>query len=308
MEGLAVAHPARAAAGDEGQRAALFHPAQKFGGFFHDGHIGGKVGVEHAGKAHAAQRGHHFALHVGADGIPKLFAQGRAHAGGGLHNHVAGGVAQSLPHLAGVVALYQSAGGAHVDALAAADAGGIGQLALEGAGDMGVEAPLHHVDDPHALVLGAGGDAAAADDALGVILYQVKGAVVVLLLGQYALKAVGFIDPVLLAQAQQLAVAAAHAAHAVLVVGGEDELQVGLAGGLHLGGVGEHLHALADRVHTGGQQAFGTLYLHHAHTAGAVYALDLLQVAKGGDGDADLVGGLQHGGARRRLTGHIVDL
>ena len=189
---------------------------------------------------------------------------------------MASGVAQRGPHLVGVVPLHQRAGGADVDALAAADAGGIRQLALEGAGDVGVEAALHHVDDAHALVLGAGGDAAAADDALGVVLQKVRGAVIVLALGQNALEGVGLIHAVLLAQPQQLAVAAAHAAHAVLVVGGEDELQIGLAGGLHLGGVGEHLHAFAHRVDAGGQQVLGPLHLHHADAAGAVHALDFL--------------------------------
>ena len=32
----------------------------------------------------AAQRGDHFALHVGADGHAEAFAQGGAHAGAGL--------------------------------------------------------------------------------------------------------------------------------------------------------------------------------------------------------------------------------
>ena len=36
--------------------------------------------------------------------------------------------------------------------LAAADAGGVRQLALEGAGDVGVEAALHHVDDALSLI------------------------------------------------------------------------------------------------------------------------------------------------------------
>ena len=39
------------------------------GGLLHDGEVGRGVGVENAVKAQAAQRGDHFALHVGADGL-----------------------------------------------------------------------------------------------------------------------------------------------------------------------------------------------------------------------------------------------
>ncbi len=141
---------------------------------------------------------------------------------------------------------------------------------------MGIEAALHHIDHAHALVLGAGGDAAAADDALGAILDQVRGAVIILPLGQNALKGIGFVHAVLLAQPQQLTVAVAHAAHAVLVVDRENQLQIHLAGVLHPLGVGEYLHALAHRVDTGGQQVLCALYLHHADPAGAVHPLDLL--------------------------------
>ena len=276
MEGLAVAHPARAAAGDEGQRAALLHPVQKFGGLLHDGEVGGVVHVKDLVEAQAAQGGDHLALHVGADGQAELLAQGRPHAGGGLHDDMAGGVAQRGPHFVGVVPLHQRAGGADVDALAAADAGGVRQLALEGAGDVGIEAALHHIDHTHALILGAGGDAAAADDALGVVLQKVRRAVIVLALGQNALESVGFVHAVLLAQAQQLTVAIAHTAHAVLIVDGEDQLQIHLSGILHPLGVGEYLHALAHRVDAGGQQVLCALHFHHADPAGSVHPLNLL--------------------------------
>ena len=69
-------------------------------------------------------------------------------------------------------------------------------------------------------------------------------------------------------------------------------------GGAHLAGEA----ALGDpQLLPQGLEILHALHLHHAHPAGAVL-VDVLQVAKGGDVDAVLPGGLQDGGALLGLT------
>jgi len=65
VEILRKLDPAGAAAGELGQSHGLpvdqggLETHQQLGAFFKDGQIGGEVGVEHAGEAQPAQRGHH---------------------------------------------------------------------------------------------------------------------------------------------------------------------------------------------------------------------------------------------------------
>ena len=76
----------------------------------------------------------------------------------------------------------------------------------------------------------------------------------------------------------QFAAAVAHTGQTVFVVGREHQLEIGLAGGKDLGGVGEDLHPLVDRIDAGGNQTLGTLDLDDADPAGADL-VDLLEVA-----------------------------
>src|SRR5690242_4367278 len=74
-----------------------------------------------------------------------------------------------LPHV--VLALeHQRAGGAHPDAVAAVDAGRVGQPDVELGGDAGVEPPARHRDGERVLgVLAAGLHALVAQDAARVV-------------------------------------------------------------------------------------------------------------------------------------------
>ena len=212
--GFAEFYPARAAACDQRQCAAVFHALNKLGGLLHDGEVGRGVGVEHAVKAQAAQRGDHFALHVGADGHAEAFAQGGAHAGRGLHHNMLGRVAQRSPHLGGVVFFRQRAGGTHGDALAAGNAGGIAQRRFKRAADVRGEAALVGADHTHGLVGLAGGHTAAAQDALVVVAHHMRRGIV----DGVALAAADeahAVDAVVAAELLQLTVGAAHAGEAV---------------------------------------------------------------------------------------------
>ena len=127
VEGLAVGHPAGRAGGDHRQRAAVLDAVDQLARFLHDGQVGAEIGIKHAGKAQPAQGGGQFAGHVAAHGHAELLAQGRAHSGGRLHNHMLFGVTQQLPHQPCLILFAQGAHRAHRDALPAGDAGGGGK-------------------------------------------------------------------------------------------------------------------------------------------------------------------------------------
>ncbi len=248
--------------------------------------------------ARSAQGGDHLALDVGANRHIEGFPQGDPDGGRGLDHHMLMGVGEGPPHVAGVVLFGDGPSGADHDALAAGDAGHVPQALLKGAADMGGEAPVVGADDPHRLPLLAGGHTPAAEDALVVIPEHVLGGVVKLVLGVLPGVDVFVVDPEVLAELLQLAVAAAHAGKALLLVGGKDQLQINLAGGEDPLGVGEHLHPLRHRVDAGGHQVFEALYLHHADAAGA-NLVNVLQKTQGGDINGQLPGSLQDGGALR---------
>jgi len=153
------------------------------------------------------------------------------------------------------------------------------------------------VQDPDSLHVPAGADAPAAEDALAGVADDRVRQVVDGRLALLALEA-DLVDSQLVAQALQLAVLVALAGQALAVVVGQDQLDVGLDGLAHLGGVGPDVHALGHLQGAGGGQVAHRrpldVGLDHAHAAGADL-VDVLQEAQAGDLDPRLAGG-QHGG------------
>ena len=142
--------------------------------------------------------------------------------------------------------------------LAASHTGNIAQRLLESTANLGVEATVIGADDRHVLIL-AGGNTAAAQDALGVVALQVQGGEVLASSRHSALKAVLLFNAHVVAQLLELAIAAALAGQTFLIVDRQQQLQGHLPGLLDLGGVGEHLHTIVDRIHAGGYQGLGAL-------------------------------------------------
>ena len=216
-----------------------------------------------------------------------------------------GGGVQGGQHAGGVVLLGESAGGAGHNALAAGDAVHLGQIPVEGAADVGVEAPVVGADDAHLLGLAAHGGAPAAEDAFGVVPHQVGGGG--LNLGGHVVVGVPHrVDAQVAGQLEQLAVAVAGAGEAVHPVVGEDQLQGELAGLAYPLRVGVDLHPLGHGVDAGGHQALGSLHLHHADAAGADL-VDVLQETQRRDVEARGAGRLQHRGALGNGDGDVVD-
>ena len=306
IELLAVLHPAGTTAGDDGQVLPGFQPLHELGGLLHDGHVGGKVGIEYPVEAQAAQGGGHFALHIGADGHTERLTQGGPDTGGGLDNDVLLGVVDGGPDGVGLHHGSDGPGGTGYDALAAVDAGALPQGDVKAGAHMSLKAPLGNCDGAHPHHLLAGGHTPAAEDALAVVADEVGGAGVDLIVVFLPLESHIVVHAVFPAQPLELALAAAGTAEALLVVDGQQQLQVGSAGGLDPFGVGEHLHSLGNGIDTGGDQVLSPLHLHHAHAAGPDL-VDAFEIAQGWDGNTGGVGRLQDGGAGGGAAGDIVD-
>ena len=265
---LAELDPSGRAGGDQRQYSAVLHSVDKLMGFLHNGHVGAEISVEYLIKAQAAQSGNHFALYVGADGHTEFLAQSGADRRSGLNHNMLLGIGDSGDHLVDLILFTQSAGGAVYDALAAGYAGHVAQILFKGAADMGIEAAAVGADHAHELIL-AGGHAAAAEDTLIIVANHMQGGLVQRRLGILALKGVDVLHAVVTAQLLQLAVFASHTGEALLIMGGEHQLQGHLSGLHDSGGVGVDLHALVNRINAGGNQGLCPDNLDHTDTAGA---------------------------------------
>ena len=305
--GFDVLDPAGGAGGHHGQDhflagEGLGDALQELGAFFHDGQVGGPVGVEHGVEAQTAQgRGQTAGLR-GAGGNAEAFADAHADGGSGLHDHVLVGVVDGGPDAFLMVGLFQSANGADHGALTAESAVGIADRDILGGADQGLEAAVLSVQDADFLDLVADADAAAAEDALGHVAGEGFADVDVaeVLLAFVA----AFGDAQLQAQSLQFAGLVAFAGQAVAVMVGDQQLVQDLAGFAYALGIGEDLHTVAGFDHAGGLQTAGVAhFLDHADTAGAEL-VDAFQIAQAGDMDAVLLGRLEDGAS---LSGFAFD-
>ena len=227
-------------------------------------------------------------------------ANGRRHLydGGDLR------VLQSRRDFGGVVPDGQSAGGAVGDALAAESAVRLGKDPVQTHAHGGAGTAALHVPDLQRLDLVADLDAPHALDALALLADQIAvlGPVVFL-----HVPGIGIVDDVQLrGQVLELAVFGAHAGGAVAVVLGEDQLQIGLPGGLGPVGVGMDDHSLGDFLGAGGDQTLKAVHLDHADAAGGDL-VDAPQIAEGGDLDPEGRGGVQDRGSFRNAAAASVD-
>ena len=123
---LGKMHPAGAAAGELGQGAILFgDSADQLAGLFHNGQIGGEVGIQHIIGTQCAQQCHHLAFHKGAGFHAEFLAQRGANRGRGADHQHPIGVGGRLTNLGAFVPLHDAVHRAGVDALAAVDTDGV---------------------------------------------------------------------------------------------------------------------------------------------------------------------------------------
>src|SRR5690242_8597096 len=220
-----------------------------------------------------------------------------------------------LPHVV-LAGEHQRAGGAYPDAVAAVDAGRVGQADVELGGDAGVEPPARHRDGERVLgVLAAGLHALVAQDAARVVadvavvvdldrlghrVGRVAGRRVVLArpggvplpgrVSRGGRPVPAGVGPVLLDPAADLGRGQRH-------VGGRgQEFQHHPPAGAHPFGAGLHGHAGFGLARAGGHQRPRPLDLHHADPA-HVHRGEGLQVAQRRRVDALLPARVQQGGA-----------
>ena len=141
------------------------------------------------------------------------------------------------------------------------------------------------------VLIGAGSDTAAAENALGVIADQMHRGFIPRHVGLYAVEAVCLLHAQLVAQGLKLAASVAFAGKAVAVMHRQEHFQRHFSGFLNRRGIGQNLHALIHRINAGGNEGTRSLYLDHAHAASADF-IDSLQVAKGGNINSGLPCGL----------------
>ena len=216
---LAILDPAGRAGGDKGQHAAVAYPLKQLVCLLHDGEVGGEIGVKDLVEAEPAKGCDHLAGHVGAYLVAERLAQSDSDRGSGVDYDILIGIRNGLKDLGGVVLLIESAYGAVDYALTAGDAGILVKRQLKRGADVSVESSGVCADNADSLIV-AGGDAAAAEDALAVIPYHVGSGVVILECGVFACEGVLIGHAVVAAELLKLAVAAAYAGEAFLPVGG----------------------------------------------------------------------------------------
>ena len=286
---LGVPHPSGAAGGEHGQLVffGMGQALHKFAALFHDGQVGGKIGVEHVVKADGLEHRHHTADGGLLQTQAEALAPGGADSRRDLHHADLFRIVERRKNLVGIVTGAQRAHGTVGDALAAIGTAGILQLQPVAHAHTGMGAGAGHVPDVHVLDLIAERNAAHAIDALGRFTDQ---NVLVVPGAEHGLLREGQIQHVHFpGQRLQRAVAAAGAAGAVGVVAGEDQLDVQPPCSAHAGRIGTDHHALFTGGVAGSHQQIVALYLYHAHPAGADL-IHILQIAQRGDPQTQLAG------------------
>ena len=271
---LYKAYPAWAAAREHGPTAAvalalggLTQALEQLGALLHNGEVGREVGVEHVLKAYAAQ-----CAGQALDGgllarNAELLAPGTTHGRRNLHQHDLVGIGERIEHGLGVVALAQRTRGAMRNALAARDAVGLADRRAPAGAHGSMRGAVGQVPNAQSLHALAYLDAAHAFNAL--VVFADDGEIVVPTLARQMLLIRQVKNAQVVGDGLQVAVAAAHAARALRIVLGQQQLHVGSAGLACLGAVGVDHHAVEHVVVAGGNQLVAALDLDHAHAATA---------------------------------------
>jgi len=243
---------------------------------------------------------------VSSPGLRPNLADGDADRGGDLDDAVLVGIAQGVPRLGGLVVLVDGADGAVRGALAALDAGRLGERGARGGGHARLLAAADVLEGPDILHLLADLGAAAALDALHRVEDDGgrggvdRGDEHFLLEGIVADAEVG-------GELLELAVPGARALEAVVRVVREDELEDRTAHADDVGVVRRDLHALGGLRAAGAEELRRTGVPDDADAARGG-RLEVRMEAEGRDLDVGEGRGLEDGGAIRDFDGNAVDL
>ena len=305
---LAILDPTGRARGDHGQSAAVVQTTDQLIRFLDDRKVCGHVHIEHAIKAKTTDSGNHLSLAIGAGLIAKAFTDLSTHRGCGADINLFGGIRKSLEHLICVISLVKSARRTSNDALSAVDAGGSIQGHIHSSTDHGIKATVVSTDHADSLHVTASRNTTTAQNTFACITNDRRGGIINGAIGFRTLKMI-FVNAVFSAKALQLAGRRTHARQTILIVIGNQKLQIHLTGCRDLGRIRNNLHALADGVNTGGDHAEGLASLGDLDKAQTTSAdlIDVLQIAKSGDVDTGFLSRIQNGRTLRSSDRHTVN-
>ena len=138
----------------------------EFAPFFHDGQVGGEIGIKHIIKAQRPERGSHFSYRCFLMAKSKMLCPGGSHGRRDLDDGRDIRIFQRRRNFGGVVTDGQGAGRAVGDALAAKRTVRFGEFPVQAHAYCGAGTAAFHVPDLQRLDLVADFDAAHAFDAL----------------------------------------------------------------------------------------------------------------------------------------------
>ena len=308
--------PRGAAARDERELTAVREALDELGALFHDRDVGGEVRIEHLVEAEHAESRVDLAGRELARLHAESFAEGDADGRSNLDDAGLGGIAESLPYLGGLVVLVDRADGAVGRALAALDAGRLGELDVGRRSHDGLFAAADELESPDVLHLLAHLGATAALDALVGIENDRRRGVVDVAMDDF-LRERDVANAEVGGDILKFAGAGTRALQTVGRMVREDELENGLADLDDVGIVGQDLHPL------GGLGAAGTEKLGRRNElsglgaarkeltddadAAARASLEIGMVAERGDLDVGGLGSRENRGALGNRNGLAVD-
>jgi len=139
---------------------------QDFGTFFHDGEVGGKVGIEYVVETQFAEGVNHFSGYQCAGRQAEFFSQGGTYGGGSLDNYDLIGVGQIVQKAVGVIPFGQCAYRTYGYALTTVGTFAVFHHSVEGRGYRCVESAADGSQCADCLYIVADTFASAAEDAL----------------------------------------------------------------------------------------------------------------------------------------------
>jgi hypothetical protein len=131
-----------------GSLPPFFDTLNELVGFFHDGKIGGEIGIEDFLKAYSAQSGNHFASDVGTYRQSEALAERGAYGRSGIDDNILGRVAARAAQTLSVSSFSCSAPVGQATMHCPQETHGTSaEIFVERAADMGIEAAVVRADD-----------------------------------------------------------------------------------------------------------------------------------------------------------------
>ena len=246
---------------------------QDFGTFFHDGEVGGKVGIEYIVETQFAEGVNHFSGYQCAGRQAEFFSQGGTYGGGSLDNYDLIGVGQIVQKAVGVIPFGQCAYRAYGYALTAVGTFAVLHHSVEGRGYRCVESAADGSQCADCLYIVADTFASAAEDALVHVAHN-GGGHFPFAGRKFAAVERHFTDVEAQCQCLEFTVAAFGTGETVVGMIGQDQFSYHFPGVHHTQGAGFHHHPFRATGSAGGSQIAASCHFDYTDAAGSGIVLD----------------------------------